>query len=68
MTRTDSTRHFHIRWSESNVDWERFETRKEAEERAAQIALIGDTFTIEEFDYPCTRCAESTKTFAAKSR
>ena len=53
--------HYHIRWSSKELlDWEPFDTRTDAEARAAQLVRSGETFTIEECDETCPRC---TKTF-----
>jgi hypothetical protein len=40
--------HFHIRWHGQTLDWECFESREEAEERAAFLKRDGETFAIEE--------------------
>jgi hypothetical protein len=49
--------HYHIRWSDSKVDWERFSTRQEAEQAARQLARPGETFTLEEVDdETCVQC------------
>lgn len=49
--------HYHIRWSDSKLDWERFSTRKEAEEAAGQLVLPGETFTLEPVDdRTCVQC------------
>ena len=49
--------HYHIRWSETKVDWEAFSTRAEAEALARDLARVDEEFTIEEFDGNCPRCA-----------
>ena len=51
-----SGKHFHIRWSQLSLDWERFDTREEAEERAEQLVRDGETYTVEAFDGACARC------------
>ncbi len=48
--------HFHIRWSQLTLDWERFDTREEAEERAMQLIREGEFYTIETFDGTCVSC------------
>ncbi len=49
--------HFHIRWKGSEaMDWEPFETREEAEEKARQLMRPGESYTIEELGDGCTRC------------
>lgn len=49
--------HYHIRWSDRKLDWEAFSTPKEAEVSAMQLARQSETYTIEEFDGDCPRCA-----------
>ena len=39
--------HYHIRWSDSKLDWQRFDTREEAEQAARQMLRRGETFTVE---------------------
>jgi hypothetical protein len=52
-------RHFHIRWSQLTLDWERFDTREAAEERAEHLVRDGETYTVEAFDDgACDRCGE----------
>jgi hypothetical protein len=51
----DST-HFHIRWSEAKLDWEKFETRAVALARADELARPFESYTIEEFDDSCPAC------------
>jgi hypothetical protein len=50
--------HFHIRWSQLTLDWERFDTREAAEERAEYLVRDGETYTVEAFDGTCARCGE----------
>jgi len=55
--------HYHIRWSDSNIDWERFSTPQEAERAAKQLARPGETFTLEHFDdETCMKCLENLQT------
>jgi hypothetical protein len=49
----DSASHFHIRWNDVTLDWECFNTRKEAVERALFLQLDGETFAIEEVHSLC---------------
>ena len=49
--------HYHIRWSNLDLDWEAFLTRAEAEASAMQLARRSETYTIVEFDGGCPRCA-----------
>jgi hypothetical protein len=51
------TSHYHIRWSgTAALDWDRFDTRVEAEASAEQLVRPRETYTIEEFDGTCPRC------------
>jgi hypothetical protein len=51
--------HYHIRWSDSKLDWERYNTRAEAEAGVRQLMRVGETYTVEEFsDSGCPRCRE----------
>jgi hypothetical protein len=52
-----STPHYHIRWStKSALDWQRFRTRAEAEERADELVRENETYTIEEQSSDCPFC------------
>ena len=54
--------HYHIRWSDSKIDWERFSTREEAEEAARQLARPGETFSLERVeDSACMQCLDICK-------
>jgi hypothetical protein len=47
----------HIRWSDkAELDWERLDSRAEAEMSAARLVRLGETYTIEEAAEPCLRC------------
>lgn len=60
-TVTSSKIHHHIRWVSSGaVDWERHETRTQAEESAKQLSRKGEEYSIEEFDEACLECAALT--------
>jgi hypothetical protein len=52
--------HFHIRWSDSKLDWEAFQTREEAIAQAKELARPGETYVIAEFDGTCPRCKSLT--------
>lgn len=52
--------HFHIRWSDSKLDWEAFQTREDATERAKELARPGETYAIAVFDGTCPRCQSMT--------
>jgi hypothetical protein len=51
--------HYHIRWSESKLDWDIFDTPEEAEAAAKQLVLPNETYTIEQFDGDCPRCNDT---------
>jgi hypothetical protein len=54
--------HYHIRWSNSELDWERFSTSQEAEQAARQLVRPGETFTLEQVDEKnCMHCPEVCK-------
>ena len=49
--------HYHIHWSEKDtLDWESFRSRTDAETRARQLMVAGETYTIEERDEACPQC------------
>lgn len=48
--------HFHVRWSDSTLDWKAFETSEEARTHAEELVLSGETYVIEEFDPTFPRC------------
>jgi len=49
--------HYHIRWSRNlQLDWERFNSPKEAEASARQLLRRGEAYAIEEHDETCPRC------------
>jgi hypothetical protein len=49
--------HFHIRWTDSEkLDWERFNSREDAEVSAEQLMRPGESYEIEEFDDSCAEC------------
>ena len=56
MFPTKSERHYHIRWSNSNVDWKAFPSSEEAEKLAKQIKRPNESYVIEEQDAECERC------------
>jgi len=61
--------HYHIRWSGSGLDWERFGTRQEAEKAASQLARPGETFTLEHIsDKACTQCRKLCKRVLEKHK
>jgi hypothetical protein len=49
--------HFHIHWTKKDqLDWEGFDTRAEAIQRALQLADRGEMFAIEGFYSMCSMC------------
>ena len=48
--------HFHIRWSNVSLYWERFDSREEAEAHAKKLMRRDETFTVEEHDEMCQKC------------
>jgi hypothetical protein len=48
--------HYHIRWSNIKLDWEKFLTREEAQSRARELVQHGESYTIEVFDDNCPQC------------
>lgn len=48
--------HYHIRWDNSNLDWEAFQTEEEAKASAEQLKRIGEDYVIEKLDGNCHRC------------
>jgi len=51
--------HFHIRWSStSSLDWQRFQTRRDAILLADQLVRPGETYTVEEHSSSCPFCEQ----------
>jgi hypothetical protein len=48
--------HYHIRWSNSSVDWKPFPKREDAIELAGQIRKPSESYMIVEGDSDCERC------------
>ena len=55
--------HYHIRWSDSSLDWKPFPTKEEATILAGMIKRRKESFIIVERDEKCERC----KVFELKS-
>jgi len=51
-------KHYHIRWSNSHLDWQAFQTKEEAREDAERLKLPGESYSIVEQDGACPRCVE----------
>lgn len=50
--------HYHIRWLASGeLDWERHDTRVQAEEAASQISRPDERYAVERFNEACINCA-----------
>jgi len=50
--------HYHIRWSDSKVDWQAFGSPAEANASAEKLARPGETYAVEKFEDICWRCAQ----------
>ena len=48
--------HYHIRWANSKLDWEAFETAQEAKAAAELLRRPNENYVIEELDGNCQRC------------
>jgi len=48
--------HYHIRWSDSSLDWKSFPTKEEATKLAEHIKKPNETFVIVERYDDCERC------------
>ena len=48
--------HYHINWSTSGFDWERFECYEAATKEASSMVRPDETFTIEQVDNDCIVC------------
>ena len=61
--------HYHIRWSDSKLDWKAFSTREEAEQTARQLVRLGETFTLELVDDgTCVACLKFRKRLLANDK
>jgi hypothetical protein len=49
--------HYHIRWSSSALDWEAFFSEHDADDSAKKLVRPGETYTIEQFNGDCPKCA-----------
>jgi hypothetical protein len=52
--------HFHIRWSNSVLDWETFGTEEEARAAAERLKRLDESYTIEDIAGECQLCENST--------
>ena len=53
--------HYHIRWSNSKVDWQAFRSPAEANASARQLARQDEAYAVEKFEGKCWRCAQITE-------
>lgn len=53
--------HYHIRWSNSKLDWQTFANKQEAKKSAEELVRPGEAYTIEEFGDECERCGADGK-------
>ena len=61
--------HYHIYWSEENkLDWEAFDTNKEAIESALELARHGESFLIKaSYSATCAACKNTRAIRASQS-
>ena len=59
-------RHFHIRWSDSKLDWEAFLTVDAANVAAEQLVQPGESYVVEELGADCQRCRTLAVGFPAR--
>jgi len=57
-------KHYHIRWSNSDIDWKPFRNSEDASDLAEVIKKRNESYTILERDSECERC----KAFTASAR
>ena len=50
--------HYHIRWSDSSLDWKPFATEEEAISLAGRIKKPDETYVIVECNPTCQRCKD----------
>ena len=48
--------HYHIRWADSKIDWQAFQTKDEAVAEAERLKRLDENYNIEERDGNCERC------------
>ena len=52
--------HYHIRWDNSKVDWEAFQTEEEAKAAAERLKRTDENYVIEKLNGDCQRCNQIT--------
>jgi|KBSMisStandDraft_5_1062788.scaffolds.fasta_scaffold1985135_1 hypothetical protein len=50
--------HYHIRWADSKIDWQVFQTKDEAVAEAEHLKRPNESYHIEERDGNCERCLQ----------
>ena len=60
--------HYHIRWSNSKLDWQAFRSPEEANASAGQLARQGESYAVEKFEGECWRCAQITEFYRQMRR
>jgi len=48
--------HYHIRWTDSKIDWQAFLTKDEAVVEAERLKRVNENYSIQEHDGNCERC------------
>jgi hypothetical protein len=48
--------HYHIRWADSKIDWQTFQTKDEAVAEAERLKRPDENYNIEERNGNCERC------------
>ena len=48
--------HYHIRWDDSKIDWQPFQTEDEAVVAAERLKRPNENYTIAELDGNCENC------------
>ena len=48
--------HYHIRWADSKLDWEVFQTEEQARASAEALKRPGENYGIEKADGDCQQC------------
>jgi hypothetical protein len=48
--------HYHIRWANSKIDWQAFQTKDEAVAEAERLKRPDENYSIEEREGNCERC------------
>jgi hypothetical protein len=48
--------HYHIRWADSKIDWQAFQTKDEAVAEAERLKRLDENYSIEERNGNCERC------------